>query len=132
MVRHQTVLQFIGRTLTSDAVVAGQPMRAGQRVVLLLISANRDEREFVEADEFRIHRAAPRHLGFGHGVHFCIGAALARIEGEIALGTLFRRLPGLRLLDDAVRWRPVAMIRSPIAVHLTWDGAGARNTVPRS
>jgi cytochrome P450 len=93
VVRHQTVLQFVGRTLVRDAVVAGQPMRAGQRVLLLLISANRDEREFDDPDRLWIHRPIRRHLGFGHGIHFCIGAHTARLEGTVLLQELFAAVP---------------------------------------
>jgi cytochrome P450 len=121
-----------GRWATEDVEIDGKLIKRGDLVVPSVAAADRDPARFPGADALDITRADNKHLAFGRGVHFCIGAALARIEGEIALGTLFRRLPGLRLLDDAVRWRPVAMIRSPMAVHLTWDGAGARNTVPRS
>ena len=73
--RHQLPLQFVGRTMLVDAEVAGVEMRAGQRVVLLLISANRDEREFADPEQFDAQRVMERHLGFGHGVHVCIGSA---------------------------------------------------------
>jgi cytochrome P450 len=106
MVRHQTVLQFVGRTLIRDAVIAGQPMTAGQRVIMLLISANRDEREFVDADEFRIDRAPTRHLGFGHGVHFCIGAHTARLEGVVLLQELLAAVPEWEVDRGSLERRP--------------------------
>ncbi|MEO5842250.1 MAG: cytochrome P450 [Acidimicrobiales bacterium] len=105
MVRLEGVLQFVGRTLTRDAIVGGQPMRAGQRVLLLLQSANRDEREFDEPDSFSIHRSIPRQVGFGHGVHFCIGAHAARLVGIALLRGFLRRYPAHRI-DRAAATRP--------------------------
>ena len=96
MVRLEGVLQFVGRTLTRDAVVGEQQMHAGQRVLLLLQSANRDEREFSEPDSFSIHRSIPRQVGFGHGVHFCIGAHAARLVGIALLRGFLRRYPDHR------------------------------------
>jgi cytochrome P450 len=64
---------------------------------LSMLSANRDERVFPDADRFDIHRDPNRHLAFGHGIHFCLGAPLARMESRIALGELIRRFPDLRL-----------------------------------
>ena len=82
-----------GRTLLVDAEIAGVPMRAGQRVVLVLISANRDEREFDEPERFDVHRRMERHLGLGHGAHVCIGAHVARLEGVVMLRELLARHP---------------------------------------
>jgi len=86
-------LQFGTRTLVQDAVIAGEPMRAGQRVILLYLSANRDEAEFPDAERYDITRRMERHLGFGHGVHFCIGAHSARLEGIVVLQELLARVP---------------------------------------
>jgi cytochrome P450 len=96
MLRLEGVLQFVGRTLMHDAVVGGQAMTAGQRVLLLLQSANRDEREFDDPDTFSIHRVIPRQVGFGHGVHFCIGAHAARLVGVALLRGLLLRFPDHR------------------------------------
>jgi cytochrome P450 len=105
MVRLEGVLQFVGRTLTRDAVVGGQQMRSGQRVLLLLQSANRDEREFADPDTFSIHRTIPRQVGFGHGVHFCIGAHAARLVGIALLRGFLRRYPQ-HVPDRAAATRP--------------------------
>ena len=93
MLRHQLPLQFVGRTLVVDSDVAGTAMRAGQRVVLLLICANRDEREFDDPECFDAYRAIERHLGLGHGVHVCIGAHVARLEGVVLVQELLARHP---------------------------------------
>jgi cytochrome P450 len=105
MVRLEGVLQFVGRTLVRDATIGGQPMHAGQRVLLLLQSANRDEREFDQPDTFFIHRVIARQVGFGHGVHFCIGAHAARLVGIALLRGLLACFPDYRP-DRAAATRP--------------------------
>jgi cytochrome P450 len=102
MLRHQLPLQFVGRTLTVDTEIAGVPMRAGQRVVLLLICANRDEREFDDPERFDAGRAIDRHLGFGHGVHVCIGAHVARLEGVVLVQELLARFPDYEVVDTGL------------------------------
>ncbi|MEX1007912.1 MAG: cytochrome P450 [Acidimicrobiia bacterium] len=99
MLRYELPLQFVGRTLLDDAEVAGEHMRAGQRVVLMLISANRDEREFAEPDRFDVTRRMERHLGLGHGVHVCIGAHVARLEGVVMIQELLARFPRYEVDD---------------------------------
>jgi cytochrome P450 len=99
MLRHQLPLQFVGRTLLVDTEVAGVAMRAGQRVVLLLICANRDEREFAEPERFDPGRPMDRHLGFGHGVHVCIGAHVARLEGVVLVQELLARFPHYEVVE---------------------------------
>jgi cytochrome P450 len=102
MLRHQLPLQFVGRTLLVDTEVAGVEMRAGQRVVLLLICANRDEREFDDPERFDAARAIERHLGFGHGVHVCIGAHIARLEGVVLVQELLARHPDYHVVEDGL------------------------------
>jgi cytochrome P450 len=102
MLRHQLPLQFVGRTLVVDAEVGGVAMRAGQRVVLLLICANRDEREFEDPERFDAHRVMDRHLGLGHGVHVCIGAHVARLEGTVLVQELLARHPGYDVVESGL------------------------------
>jgi cytochrome P450 len=71
----------------------GQVVPAGSVLLLLNGSANRDERKFPDADRFNIHRAFDHHLAFGYGIHFCLGAALARLEGRVALEEVLKRFP---------------------------------------
>jgi len=104
--RLKVPLQFGTRTLVHDAEVAGTPLRAGQRVILLYISANRDEREFADPDRFDIERRPERHLGFGHGVHFCIGAHSARQEGVVLLRELLARVPEWEVDEAGVERLP--------------------------
>ena len=71
-----------------------------ERLLTLLASANRDEAQFPRADEFIVDREPNRHLSFGMGIHFCIGAPLARLEGDVALRTLLPRISGLRIAGE--------------------------------
>jgi cytochrome P450 len=113
MLRHQLPLQFVGRTLTVDTEVAGVDMRAGQRVVLLLICANRDEREFDDPERFDAARVIDRHLGFGHGVHVCIGAHVARLEGAVLLQELLARCPRYEVVE-------AGLAREASEFHVGW------------
>jgi cytochrome P450 len=105
IMRLDAVLQWVGRTVTVDTVVAGVSMLAGQRVFLLLVSANHDEREFRDPEVFDVARPFPRTLVFGHGTHFCIGAHAARLVGRIVLEALLARIPQY-VVDDAGVERP--------------------------
>ena len=82
-----------GRWTTRDVELHGQSIPAGSKVLLLTGSAGRDEREYPGADRFDIHRRFDQHLSFGYGIHFCLGAALARMEGRIALEETLKRFP---------------------------------------
>jgi cytochrome P450 len=93
-----------GRMATADTEIAGVPMRRGSMMVALLAGANRDPRVFPEPETFDVTRSNARdHLSFSAGRHFCLGAALARMEGEVGLRTLFQRYPEPRLENGAVR-----------------------------
>ena len=93
VVRFHSSTQYMHRTLTRDVEMHGQRMREGDSVLLLIGAANQDEREFgPTAGEFDIFRKPDRHVGFGYGIHFCLGAALARLEGRVALEEIHRRM----------------------------------------
>jgi cytochrome P450 family 142 subfamily A polypeptide 1 len=89
------------RTVTTDHTLHGVDLKAGDRVLLLYQSANRDEQVFEDADRFRVDRSPNRHLAFGFGPHVCLGAHLARLEIEAVIDVLLRRLPDIRLADPA-------------------------------
>jgi len=91
-----------------DTEVGGVTVRRGDVVLVAIASANRDERQFPDANDFDISRRANRHLSFGTGIHVCIGSALARLEGQIAIETLLHRMPDLRLAvpDEKLVLRP--------------------------
>ena len=111
LLRFDPPVQLTARVALSDAEVAGQRIPAGQHVVCLLASANRDATVFDEPDRLDLTRHPNPHLSFSAGVHFCLGAALARIEGEIALTSLVRRFPGLALSGEDLQWRTTITLR---------------------
>ena len=91
--------------------LVGRTMPPGESVRLLLGSANRDPEAFDDPDRFDIHRKENRHVAFGKGLHFCIGAALARVEGQVVLPAVLRRFPDLAPGDAEPRWRPTFVTR---------------------
>jgi cytochrome P450 len=94
VLRFHNSTQYMHRTLTRDLELHGEQLHAGDSVLLLIGAANHDEREFgPTAEEFDITRRPDRHLAFGYGAHFCLGAALARMEGKVALEQIHRRIP---------------------------------------
>jgi cytochrome P450 len=94
------------RYVTEDVEHHGQPIPEGSAILLLNASGNRDERKFPDPDRFDIHRTIDHHLAFGYGTHFCLGAALARLEGRVALDEVLQRFPAWEIdTDNAVQAR---------------------------
>jgi cytochrome P450 family 142 subfamily A polypeptide 1 len=107
MLRWVTPIQNMNRTAARDVELGGARIRAGDKVLLLYASANRDERVFPNAHQFHVDRQPNEHLAFGHGAHFCLGASLARIELRVMFETLRPWLPRIRLATGApLRRRP--------------------------
>ncbi|GHO46002.1 cytochrome P450 family protein [Ktedonospora formicarum] len=100
------------RWAREDAEYEGKHIQRGDHILIALSAANRDDEEFGAADKLDITRRENRHLAFGKGIHYCLGAPLARLEGQIAIGTLVRRFPDLRLNADpqTLTWRPGSLI----------------------
>ena len=96
-IRWEPPVTVILRRATQDTELGGVPVDEGADVALLLGSANRDERKYEHPDEFDVFRASRQSVGFGFGVHVCLGMHLARMETRVAINTLFDRLPDLRL-----------------------------------
>ena len=94
--------QYMCRSLLGDWELHGQKMRAGQPILLLYTSANRDEREFPDPDTFRIDRRPPRHLGFSHGTHACLGLHAARAEARIGIQEWLARFPDYEVLESGI------------------------------
>lgn len=101
--RFDSPLQYFERTATSDLELGGVSIKSGQKIVSLLGSANRDSSVFVNADTFDVARSSNPHIGFGAGIHFCIGAPLARLEMSVSLPSLIKRFPNLNLNEEPVR-----------------------------
>ncbi|MEV7007437.1 cytochrome P450 [Streptosporangium sp. NPDC051022] len=110
------------RVATEDIEVGGVVIPAGEGIVPLTVSADRDHPQFADADRFDLHRQTQGHLAFGYGVHQCVGQALARIELQVIFRTLLRRLPGLRLAVDPgeVPFRLYSQVNSVVTLPVTW------------
>ncbi len=110
------------RFAAEDVELGGHLIRRGEAVSVVLASANRDSSQFDHPDELDITRENNRHLGFGMGVHYCVGAPLARIEGQVAINTLLRRMPNLQLVVpiEELTWGIVPLIRGLNQMPVTW------------
>lgn len=111
LLRYDSPVQYTGRIARADVELGGKTIRAGDKVRFMLASGNRDADAFDDPDQLDLARDAAHHLSFGYGVHFCLGAELARTEGEIALPAFVRRFPHLRLTTGDLRWRPTSVMR---------------------
>ena len=110
LIRFDAPLQLFERTATADVEVLGQTIRKGQKIAALMGSANRDGAVFADADAFDVSRDPNPHVGFGMGLHFCLGAPLARMELGITLSRLLERFPGLHVVGGSPR-RPTWVLR---------------------
>jgi len=119
VLRYECPIQHISRGVLEDMELGGVAFKRGQRVVLAIGAANRDPQQFPDPDRFDIRREPNRHIAFGHGIHFCLGAQLARLEGQIALGELARRFPLMRLADEQTVWKPLTLVREMEALRVT-------------
>jgi cytochrome P450 len=120
LLRYESPIQHTARLAPADVEIGGRPVGLGQPVLALLGAANRDPAQFPDPDRVDVARADNRHLAFGWAGHFCFGASLARLEGTLALTTLLDRLPGIRLVDDFVSWRPNPAFRGPGALPVVF------------
>ena len=122
----------IVRYATHDVELSGGTVKKGQAVLTFAPAANRDPAVFDDPEALDLTRHDVPHLSFGHGVHLCIGARLARMELQVALSALTTALPGLRLAvgADAVTWKPSVLVRGPAALPVSWQPA--QNQYPAS
>jgi cytochrome P450 len=105
LLRFDSPVQWTSRIAAEDVVLSGKSIRRGDVVLSSLGSANRDERQFDRPDVLDLRRADNKHIAFGHGIHYCVGAALARMEAQIAIGTLLQRFGNIRLATRRVHWQ---------------------------
>jgi len=120
MLRYESPLHYFRRTATRDTALRGQAIRAGERVVLLYGSANRDEDVFRDAERFDVRRSPNPHLSFGFGEHFCLGAALARLEARVFFEELLRAFPRIELAGESRHQRSNlnnALKSLPVRLH---------------
>ncbi|GIF11876.1 cytochrome P450 [Actinoplanes teichomyceticus] len=119
LIRYDSPVQMVRRRARQDVALGGRHIDAGSTVVLVLGSANRDPARFPDPDRLDIHRDTTRHTGFGIGIHYCVGAHLARLEAEIGLAGLLRRLPRLSLAEHPVPYADDLVFHGPsrLLVH---------------
>jgi cytochrome P450 len=113
----------IPRYATEDVELGGVTVRAGEPVLAATASANRDESVYTCPAHLDLKRDEASHVGFGHGAHHCLGAPLARMELQVAVDTLLRRLPGLRVVDEDadIDWKSGLSTRGPERMMVAWD-----------
>ncbi len=116
--RYDGPIQMTDRAVREDCEIGGQRIRKGQLVAVVLAAANRDPERFRDPDRLDLGRSDNHHLAFGQGNHFCLGSQLARLETEIAIGTLLRRFPDLSGDREPPAWRRSMILRGPEAVPL--------------
>ncbi len=109
LTRYDSPVQIDGRSVREDTEVGGVPMERGQYLMLLLGAANRDPEAFDDPDVLDVSRERNPHLGFGRGIHHCLGAPLARMEAEVMLGKLLERFPNVRLAGTPTRRRQIVL-----------------------
>ena len=117
LLRYDGPVQLTSRMVTEDRDFRGHRLRRGQQLVLVLAAANRDPEQFADPDRLDVTRPDVRHLAFGHGLHFCLGAQLARLEGALALEALLTRFPVLRLAGP-IQWGDNTVLRGPRTLPL--------------
>ncbi len=125
VLRYDPPVQQTGRRATAEIKIAGRLIPAGDEVELLLAAGNRDPLRFTEPDRFWPERPSNAHLAFGGGVHYCLGAALARIEGQVALTAIATRLRNPRLVLDPPPYRPNMLLRGPSELRVAYDDVTA-------
>ena len=120
VLRYDPPVQFTARVALEDIDVDGTTMAKGNQAILLLAAGNRDPEQFPDPDHFDVGRQENRHLAFGLGAHFCLGAPLARVEGQVALEALARRVTELELAVEAPEYKENIVLRGLAALPVTF------------
>ena len=120
LLRYDGPVQRTGRMATADVEIGGKQIPKGSVVVAAIGAANRDPAQFPDPERLDIARRDNRHIAFGFGIHFCLGAPLARIEGQVAIGTLLRRMPALELVSGTPEWRESSVLRGLKTLPVTF------------
>jgi cytochrome P450 len=111
ILRYEPPAPHIARYVARDVEIHGETVAEGNAMLLLVGAANRDDRRYPDGDRFDIHREVSQHLTFGYGIHYCLGAALARLEGRIALDEVLRRFPEWEVDRDNAKLAPTSTVR---------------------
>jgi cytochrome P450 len=125
LLRYESPSQHTARIAPDDMDLGGKRIRKRQAVMAVMAAGNRDPARFDDPDRLDLTRPNNRHLAFGWAAHFCFGAPLARIEGQIAFATLLRRLPGLALAPHRLVWRENLGLRGLAALPVRFDAQPA-------
>jgi len=120
MLRFEPPSQHTARIAPQDLELGGKQIRKGQAAIAVMAAGNRDPERFPDPDRFDITRKDNRHLSFGWAAHFCFGAALARIEGQVAFDAMLTRMPNLELAPEPLVWRTNLGLRGLTALHVTF------------
>jgi cytochrome P450 len=123
LLRYESPSQHTARMAPSDRDLGGKTIRKRQAVIAVMGAANRDPERFPDPDRLDLARPSNRHVAFGWAAHFCFGAPLARLEGQIAFDALLRRLPGLRLEPGPLVWRENLGLRGLTALPVSFEPA---------
>lgn len=117
--RFDPPVQMDSRRATRDLTIGAHTIQAGQWVNIVIAAANRDPLQFADPHRLDIRRTDNRHLSFAHGIHFCLGAPLARLEAQIAIAAILRRFEHIALATDNLTWRPNRVLRGLATLPLT-------------
>jgi hypothetical protein len=123
LLRYESPSQHTARLATEDIELGGKKIQKRQAVIAVMGAANRDPERFPDPDRLDIRRKENRHVAFGFGAHFCFGAPLARIEGQIAFSTILRRLQNLQLKPGPITWRENLGLRGLTALPVSFVGS---------
>jgi cytochrome P450 len=121
LLRYESPVPSTVKIVSEDLTFHGASMRRGDRVLPFLSAANRDPRQFAEPDRLDLARQPNRHLAFGWGIHFCLGAPLSRLEATLAYRSVLERLPDLELVNDEPHWRPWLFFRGLESLPVRWS-----------
>ncbi len=119
VLRYRAPAQYQGRYCIQDRTFHGETIPAGSPVLIVTGAANRDPRAYEDPDRFDVRRSGPLGIAFGHGIHYCIGAHLARLEGRVAFDELYRRWPHLEVDRNGVQWVQMSNVAGPASVPVT-------------
>jgi len=128
LLRYDGPTQAVTRIAVEEVELRGRQIRRGARVFLNLSAANRDPEQLADPEDLDVRRPDNRHIAFGHAIHFCVGAPLARLEARLAIPAVLRRLPELRLDTDALRWSDSYVLRGVEALPLSFAASARGGT----